>query len=293
MNVMRRFVLILVCSAVAFGAMAGERNLTRAESDSISHALATLWGDYLVKKAAKDGEAVSGEYMRGVQEALKLAQVDDAYFEGLQQGVMIAQRLRQVEEVGGFKVDIPKFAYVLTRIEKGRPSGFTQETADRYLNWFMTKIAEENEVVDGSAAYLEEAAKKEGVVKTPSGLLFEVVTEGEGESPLDNDLVLVNYVGRLINGTEFNRPENENGVIFEVDGLIPGFREGLKMMKKGGTYRLYIPSDIGYGEEGVPGLIPGGAATVFDVTLIDLRHRDADGKIIEETVPAVTAPDEK
>lgn len=277
--------------AVAFGVMAGERKLTRVESDSISHALATLWGDYLVKKAAKDGEAVSGEYMRGVQEALKLAEKDDAYFEGLEQGVMIAQRLRQVEEVGGFKVDIPKFAYVLTRLEKGRPTGFSKESADRYLNWFMAKRADEREIIEGSASYLEKTAKKEGIVKTQSGLLFEVVTEGEGEKPGPNDLVLVNYVGKFINGEEFNRSEDANGVVFELDGLIPGFKEGLLMMKKGGTYRLHIPSEIGYGEEGVPGVIPGGAATVFEVNLIDLRHRDADGNIIEPAAePAPAAP---
>ncbi len=278
--------------AVAFGVMAGERKLTRAESDSISHALATLWGDYLVKKAAKDGEAVSGEYMRGVQEALKLAQKNDAYFEGLEQGVIMAQRLRQVEEVGGFKVDIPKFAYVLTRLEKGRPTGFSKESADRYLNWFMAKRADEREIVEGSALYLEKTAKKEGVVKTQSGLLFEVVTEGEGEKPGPNDLVLVSYVGKFINGEEFNRSEDANGVVFELEGLIPGFKEGLQMMKKGGTYRLHIPSEIGYGEEGVEGVIPGGAVTVFEVNLIDLRHRDADGKIIEpaaELAPAAPA----
>lgn len=288
----RRIVLSIACMAVAFGLMAGERKLSRSESDSISHALATLWGDYLVKKAAKDGEAVSGEYMRGVQEALKFAQTNDAYFEGLEQGVMMAQRLRQVEEVGGFKVDIPKFAYVLTRLEKGRPTGFSKESAERYLNWFMAKRADEREIVDGSAPYLEKMAKKEGIVKTQSGLLFEVVTEGEGEMPGTNDLVLVSYVGKFINGAEFNRSENADGVVFEVNGMIPGFKEGLQMMKKGGTYRLYIPSEIGYGEEGVPGVIPGGAATVFDVNLIDLRHRDADGQIIEpaaDPVPATPA----
>lgn len=271
-NIFRLLIVaLLMIPAVNAGAKGYE--LTRQESDSVSNALASLWGDYIKKKAEKDGKAVTDEYMRGLEEALKMAKNDDAYFQGIEEGVLMAQRLRQVEALGGFKVDIDRFAYVLQRIRKGRPSGFNAESAETYMNRLMARIADQKAVVDGSAEYLEKASKREGVIKTPSGLLFEVITEGEGETPGPNDAVLLNYVGRFIDNSIFNTsPDNGEGAVLYVNQTIPGFSEGLQMMKKGGTYRLYIPSELGYGEEGVAGLIPGGAATIFDVELLDLKH---------------------
>lgn len=279
-EMLRRIMVVVLCSLVGMSAMAYERQLTRQESDSVSHALATMWAGYLIKKSQTDGKEVSKEYMRGVQEALKLADVDDAYFQGLSEGIMIAQRIRQIEEVSRFKVDIPKFAYVLTRAEKGRPTGFSPQTAEEYISRLLSNFEQEEKVVVESEDFLKKKAAQEGIVKTPSGLLFEVITEGEGEKPEANDVVLVRYTGKLIDGTVFNQSEDKGGAFFEVPKLIPGFREGLSMMKKGGTYRLYIPAEIGYGDEGVFGKIPGGAATVFDVELIDFRHRDSEGYII-------------
>lgn len=271
-NMICRLTVVAICSVVAISASAGPNELTRQESDSVAHALATLWGDYIRTKAVNDGEAVTAEYVRGLQEALKMANVDDAYFQGIEEGILIAQRIRQVEQLGGFKVDLPKVSYVIGRIQKGRPSGFNKASAEAYMNRLMVRLDHDRSVVDGSKAYLEKAAQKEGVVKLPSGLLFEVVTEGEGGQPGSNDAVLVKYVGCLIDGTIFNEsPPTEEGAVLFVNETIPGFGEGLQMMKKGGKYRLYIPSEIGYGEEGVMGLIPGGAATVFDVELLDYR----------------------
>ena len=277
---LRRILIVALCSIVSLGAAAYDRELSRQESDSVSHALATMWADYLIKKSKLDGKEVSQEYMRGVQEALKLADADDAYFQGLSEGVMIAQRIRQVEEVSRFKVDIPKFAYVLTRAEKGRPTGFTPRTAEAYISRLIANFESAEKIVVDSKAFIAQKATEPGILKQPSGLLFEVITEGEGEMPEDNDVVIVRYSGSLIDGTVFNKSEGEGGVFFQVPDLIPGFREGLKLMKKGGHYRLYIPAEIGYGDAGVDGKIPGGAATIFDVELIDLRHRDSDGNII-------------
>lgn len=280
----RRIVLIVCCLLAVGSVMGRDRELSRQESDSVSHALATLWGNYIKTKAQKDGAEVSAEYMRGVQEALKLSQDNDAYFQGLSEGVVIARRIRDVEALGGFKVDVAKLAYVLSRIEKGRPSGFSEASAEQYLNFLMAKIAKENHQIEGSAEYLQKAAEREGVVKMPSGLLFEVLTEGEGDQPGPNDLVLVRYAGRLIDGTEFNSSEEGEGSTFEVSKTIPGFSEGLQLMKKGGIYRLYIPSEIGYGVEGVPGIVPGGAATIFDVELVDLRHAEAPQSVAQPSV---------
>ena len=282
---LRRFLFPLIMIAVVFSAAGRERELSRQESDSVSHALATLWGNYIKKKALADGDSVSAEYMRGVQEALKLSQGNDAYFQGLSEGVVMGRRIREVETLGGFKVDVEKLAYVLSRIEKGRPSGFSEVTAEQYLNGLMSRIAAENHQVDGSEEYLREASQREGVVKTPSGLLFEVLTEGEGENPGPNDQVLVKYTGRLIDGTVFNKSPDDKDAFFYVNETIPGFAEGLQLMKKGGSYRIYIPSELGYGDNGVNGIIPGGAATIFDIELLDFRSAN--------TVENAGSPDQK
>lgn len=282
---LRRFLFPLIMIAVVFSAAGRERELSRQESDSVSHALATLWGNYIKKKALADGDSVSAEYMRGVQEALKLSQGNDAYFQGLSEGVVMGRRIREVETLGGFKVDVEKLAYVLSRIEKGRPSGFSEATAEQYLNALMSRIAAENHQVDGSEEYLREASQREGVVKTPSGLLFEVLTEGEGENPGPNDQVLVKYIGRLIDGTVFNKSPDDKDTFFYVNETIPGFAEGLQLMKKGGSYRIYIPSELGYGDNGVNGIIPGGAATIFDIELLDFRSAN--------TVENAGSPDQK
>ncbi len=270
---MRRSVLFVV-AAVMMGGMAYGRTLSRQETDSVASALATVWGEYMNRKAVKDGDAVSAEYMRGVQEAIKMAGDNDAYFQGLSEGVTIAARIRQIEQMGRFKVDLEKFAYKLQRATDGKNTGFTTATADAYMNRLVADAMNEAHIVEGSAAYLEEVSKREGVVKTPFGLLFEIITEGEGEKPGPDDLIKVNYTGSFINGEVFNASRPGEPMVGAVSGMIPGFSEGLQMMKKGGRYRLYIPSEIGYGSAGVPGVIPAGAATIFEVELVDLRHAE-------------------
>ena len=274
-----RISLLILCAAMAFGAMAAERRLAQHENDSISSALATLWGNYVRSKAAKDGAAVSAEYMRGIDSALRMAKADDAFYQGLEEGITMVSRIRQVEQMGEFKVDLDLFGYRLRQIEKGKSVGFTEKSANRYLNWFIGLNSQKRAVVDGSKAFLEAKAREEGVTAMPSGLLFEIVTEGEGDKPGPNDKVLLRYTGSLIDGTVFNRPSEP--MAFEVPATIEGMKEGLQLMKVGGHYRLYIPAELGYGDKGVGDLVPGGAATIFDVELVDLVHCDENGMPID------------
>ena len=104
---------------------------------------------------------------------------------------------------------------------------------------------------------------------TPSGLVFQVLTEGEGPMPADGDTVSVLYTGRLSDGSEFD--STDKPVDLSVSGVVPGMSEGLKMMKPGGRYRLVIPSDLGYGNRGIRGVIPGGAALDFTVELVGIK----------------------
>lgn len=98
-------------------------------------------------------------------------------------------------------------------------------------------------------------------------IALETVTAGSGRNPADGDIVLINYEGRLADGTVF---DSNRGVALTVAGMIPGFLDGLKQMQPGGRYRLTIPAALGYGERGA-GPIPANSELKFDVDLIAVR----------------------
>jgi len=106
---------------------------------------------------------------------------------------------------------------------------------------------------------------------TASGLQYRVIRAGEGPHPSATDLALINYTGRLEDGTVFDSNEGGQPVPLPVNGSIEGFSEALQLMSKGATYRLRIPPNLGYGARGAGGVIPPNATLEFDVTLVDFR----------------------
>jgi len=121
-------------------------------------------------------------------------------------------------------------------------------------------------------AFLAENGKKEGIKTTASGLQYKVLTEGTGKSPTATDTVTVNYRGTLTDGTEFDSSYKRNQpATFQVGGVIPGWTEALQLMKEGGKYQLYIPSELAYGERGAPPVIGPNATLVFEVELVKVQ----------------------
>jgi hypothetical protein len=114
------------------------------------------------------------------------------------------------------------------------------------------------------------------VVTTASGLRYKVIETGEGKPPTDSDVVLVNYTGQLKDGKVFD--ENPQAAM-PVSGVVPGFSEGLKIMQRGGKYRLWIPAELGYGPQDQRNpqtgevAIPGGSELIFDVELLEYKSR--------------------
>ena len=127
----------------------------------------------------------------------------------------------------------------------------------------------------GAAGLAWAGTSGQQVTTTQSGLQFQAIKEGTGPSPTTSDIVLVHYKGKLEDGTVFDSTEGKQPVPFPVTGVIPGFTEGLQMMKKGGTYRLRIPPQLAYGEKGAGGVIPGNATLDFEIQLIDLAPASA------------------
>ena len=107
-----------------------------------------------------------------------------------------------------------------------------------------------------------------GIVSTPSGLRIQTLRPGAGRSPGPDDAVLINYVGRLASGKVFDKADRAGMM---VSGTVPGFAEALQHMSKGGTYRVWIPPQLGYGAAGAgDGVIPPNATLDFTITLLDI-----------------------
>jgi FKBP-type peptidyl-prolyl cis-trans isomerase len=131
------------------------------------------------------------------------------------------------------------------------------------------ELADENK--EAAKSYFAELEGKEGIQKTDSGLYYEMLVEGEGAAPDADDRVTVNYRGVLIDGREFDANE---GAEFLVNRVVPGFSEGLQLLKEGGKIKLHIPSDLGYGDRPArPGsIIEPGHALIFEVELLSVEE---------------------
>lgn len=126
-------------------------------------------------------------------------------------------------------------------------------------------------------AFLAENAQKEGIETTESGLQYEVIEEGEGEHPAASDRVTVHYTGTLIDGTVFDSSrERGQPATFALNQVIPGWTEGLQLMKEGAHYKFYIPSELAYGERGAGDVIEPGSTLIFDVELIEVADSQAE-----------------
>lgn len=120
--------------------------------------------------------------------------------------------------------------------------------------------------------FLETNKTKEGVEVTASGLQYTILEPGTGEAPEPTNQVTVHYRGTLTNGTEFDSSYSRNApATFPLNGVIKGWTEGLQLIKPGGKIKLFIPSNLAYGDRGAGPLIGPGETLIFDVELLEVR----------------------
>lgn len=133
------------------------------------------------------------------------------------------------------------------------------------------KVQGEKQAAPGRE-FLEQAAKEKGAVKTGSGMVYQSIAEGTGDSPRASDTVKVNYRGTLIDGKEFDSSYRRNKPIeFKLDGVIKCWTEGVQKMKAGGKARLVCPPGLAYGDNGAGDMILPGATLVFEVELLEIK----------------------
>lgn len=279
---MRRIALILAATALTAAATdvtnptdtAATAPLpnTQEQADSCVTAFATVMATYCLPEIHKnypDDPEANTQFARGVAEAFEINGQKSAYYMGVRTGLGMIERVATMGKMG-YPITPENFVAAVTRALNGDTMGFTGETADAYLHRFMNilnpppaPLTEESQ-----QAFLDAQTARDGVQKLPSGLLFEILTEGEGQSPAATDRVKVTYTGRLADGTVFD--ETEKAITFPVSGLVKGFSEGLQLMKPGGTYRIFIPAVLGYADKGAADVIPPNAALDFTVTLLEV-----------------------
>jgi FKBP-type peptidyl-prolyl cis-trans isomerase FklB len=151
--------------------------------------------------------------------------------------------------------------------------GFKKRLAEQQREQRQRNVENELGMLAEGKQFLEENAKKEGVVTTASGLQYQVIEAGSGKSPGPTDTVTVEYRGTLVDGTEFDSSAKHGGpATFKLDAVIKGWSEGLQLMKEGGKAKLFIPQELAYGQRGPLAH----RALIFDVELISIGEPPAE-----------------
>jgi FKBP-type peptidyl-prolyl cis-trans isomerase FklB len=151
---------------------------------------------------------------------------------------------------------------------------FDDNTCNSIIQTKLQELASKGSEKEKAAGqkFLSANKSKTGVITTASGLQYEVVSMGTGAKPTAEDTVVCHYKGTLVDGKEFDNSYTRGEPIsFPVGGVIRGWTEALQLMPKGSKWKLYIPSELGYGDRGAGQDIPGGAVLIFDVELIDVK----------------------
>lgn len=183
-------------------------------------------------------------------------------------GLGIGQQLKSMN-IDNFSIE--DFTQSITDVMADAEPKMSAREAQIMLNEYFENKAKqdaEKQIAEGKV-FLENNAKREGVVTTKSGLQYEVLTEGTGSSPKATDKVRCHYEGRLIDGSVFDSSyQRGEPADFGLNQVIAGWTEGVQLMKEGAKYRFYIPYLLGYGERGAGSQIPPYSTLIFDVELI-------------------------
>ena len=161
------------------------------------------------------------------------------------------------------------FVALLSACDHGEIDKTTNSTQTNHsINEAKAKMDENK---SNGEAFLAENAKKAGITVTASGLQYEVLESGTGSTPTLSDTVETHYTGRFMDGAEFDSSVTRGQPLtFPVTGVIAGWTEALQLMQEGDKWKLYIPSDLAYGERGV-GPIPPNATLIFEIELISVK----------------------
>lgn len=203
---------------------------------------------------------------------LKTEKDSMSYALGIDVGSSLSQQLKTMPG-GGPNIEILTQAISDSYAGKENMPFKNKEEAYAFLEKYFTKMQE----VESAAAkkegeeFLANNKKRKGIFTTESGLQYEVITEGTGARPTAADKVRVHYRGTLIDGTEFDSSYARNEPAeFGLGQVIPGWTEALQLMKEGSKWKIYLPYNLGYGEQGAGGEIKPYSTLIFEVELLNV-----------------------
>lgn len=185
-------------------------------------------------------------------------------------GIQVGQNMTQE----GVDLDLEAFKAGVADMMAGKQPQLDQASAEKVIQAYQAQKAQEmaklmNEKQAQATAFMEKNAKKDGVVTTDSGLQYEILKEGDGAKPTENDKVIANYKGTLIDGTVFDSSyDRGEPATFPVNGVIQGWQEVLPMMKEGGKWRIVVPANLAYGPRGAGQLIGPNETLIFEIELV-------------------------
>lgn len=188
-------------------------------------------------------------------------------------GLMIARQLTE----RGIDIDLGQFTEAFKTVMEKKEPLLSEDEVTAAFSENQKIMAEKNasgadrDNLEAGKAFLAENGKKEGVKTTASGLQYEVIKEGDGPKPKATDQVTVHYHGTLTDGKVFDSSvERGEPATFPLNGVIPGWTEGVQLMPTGAKYRFFIPYDLAYGERGAGADIKPYSTLIFEVELLKI-----------------------
>ncbi|HZJ80525.1 MAG TPA: FKBP-type peptidyl-prolyl cis-trans isomerase [Dysgonamonadaceae bacterium] len=180
----------------------------------------------------------------------------------------------QLMQTGLEDLDVESFVKAFTEIMKNEKPSMSLDKASQHIQTYFS--AKQNEMLqmnkEEGELFLAENKEKENVVSLPSGLQYEIITEGDGAIPVATDSVQCHYHGTLIDGTVFDSSvQRGEPAVFGVTQVIKGWVEALQLMPVGSKWRLFVPSHLAYGEQGAGNDIQPNSTLIFEVELLAIQ----------------------
>lgn len=255
----------------------------KSDVDSLNYAFGYINGKILKDYHLTNDTTGKGleSLMKGVEEGLKSAEDKDEDVKMADElGTMIGSQLKSNEDFYGdstLTVDMKFLRQGLINGVKQFEDVMTSEAAMTFFNGTMEKIQEAKMIEtykgnkEAGENFLVENKAKTGVVTTETGLQYEVLKAGKGESPVDGQTVKVHYHGTLLDGTVFDSSvDRKEPLEIGVNQVIPGWTEGLKLMTVGSKFKFYIPQELAYGKQ-TQGAIQPFSMLIFEVELLEIK----------------------
>ncbi len=261
---------VALATSVTFSSCNKKGVTLKTDLDSLSYANGIMAGTAIKNNDAQipGGKGKVDSLIQGIKDGLAV-EGTESYKMGFYYGAQMSDGFKKQTEGG--KISKEMVLKAIEQLVKGDTAlAMKAEIAEMYARTYQSKTKREaaEKAKAANAKFLEDNKKQAGVVVTASGLQYKVVSEGTGAKPTMTDQVKVKYVGKTIDGKIFD--QNAQGVTFGLNGVIPGWTEGIQLMSVGSKYTLFIPYNLAYGETGNQSIAPF-STLIFDVELVSIE----------------------